>query len=113
MELLNLSVSEMRWKIVAFDLLLVATMSAIAIGYEMEKKENVARGAGTIVWLNLEGGFWGIIGDDGEHYDPINLNSEFRYEDLRVYFEAKIRTDQGSFHMWGMIVEILKIQKLE
>ena len=103
----------MRWKIVALALLLIATMSAIAIGYEMEKKDDVVRGTGTIVWLNFEGGFWGIIGDDGEHYDPINLNIEFRCEDLRVYFEAKIRTDLGSFHMWGKIVEILTIQKLE
>jgi inhibitor of cysteine peptidase len=63
--------------------------------------------------LDFEGGFWGIIGDDGEHYDPINLDSEFRGEGLRIYFEAKIRTDLGSYHMWGKIVEILKIQKLE
>jgi len=103
----------MRWKIVALALLLIATMSAIAIGYELGKEENIVRGTGTIVWLNLEGGFWGIIGDDGEHYDPINLNSEFRCEDLRVHFEAKIRTDLVSFHMWGKIVEILQIQKLE
>ena len=103
----------MRWKIVALALLLIATMSAIAIGYELGKEENVVREIGTVVWLNLEGGFWGIIGDDGEHYDPINLNIEFRCEDLRVYFEAEIRTDLVSFHMWGKIVEILKIQKLE
>jgi len=99
-------------EIVALALLLIAATSAIAIGYELGK-EDVVRGTGTIVWLNFEGGFWGIIGDDGEHYDPINLNSEFQCEDLRVYFEAKIRTDLVSFHMWGKIVEILKIQKLE
>ena len=98
---------------VALALLLIATMSAIAIGYELGKEENVVRGPGTIVWLNFEGGFWGIIGDDGGHYDPVNLDSEFRCEDLRVYFEAKIRTDLGSFHIWGRIVEILKILKLE
>jgi len=98
---------------VALASLLIATMSAIAIGYELGKEENVVRGTGTIVWLNLEGGFWGIIGDDGEHYDPINLDSEVRCEDLRVYFEAEIRTDLVSFHMWGKIVEILQIQKLE
>jgi len=98
---------------VALALLLIATMSAIAIGYELGKEENAVRGTGTIVWLNFEGGFWGIIGDDGEHYDPSNLNSEFQSEDLRVYFEAKTRTDLVSFHMWGKIVEILTIQQLE
>ena len=103
----------MRWKIVASVSLLIATISAIAIVYEMKKRENVVRGTGTIALLDFEGGFWGIVGDDGEHYDPINLDSEFQRKDLRVYFEAKIRTDLGSFHMWGKIVEILKIQKLE
>ena len=103
----------MRWKIVALALLLIATMSAIAIGYELGKEDNVVRGTGTIVWSNLEGGFWGIIGGDGEHYDPINLDSEFQCDDLHVYFEAKIRADLLSFHMWGKIVEILTIQKLK
>jgi len=103
----------MRWKIVALALLLIATISAIAIGYEMRKNENIVWGTGTIVWLSFEGGFWGIIGDDGEHYDPINLDSEFRGEGLRVYFEVKILPNLVSFHMWGKIVEILKIQKLE
>jgi inhibitor of cysteine peptidase len=102
----------MRWKLVALALSLITTITAIAIGYTMNRGENVVTGTGTIVWLDLEGGFWGIIGDDGEHYDPINLDSDFQDEDLRVYFEAKIRTDLGSFHMWGKIVEILKIQKL-
>ncbi len=102
----------MRWKLLALALLLTATISAIAIGYTMNKRENVVTGTGTIIWLDLEGGFWGIIGDDGEHYDPINLDPDFQDEDLRVYFEAKIRTDLASFHMWGKIVEILKIQKL-
>jgi len=64
-ELQHLLVLEMRWKMVALALLLIAAMSAIAIGYELEKRENVVRGTGTIVWLNFEGGFWGIIGDDG------------------------------------------------
>jgi hypothetical protein len=31
----------MRWKIVVLALLLIATVSTIAIGYEMKKKENI------------------------------------------------------------------------
>lgn len=51
----------MRWKIVALALLLIATISAVAIGYEMKKKENIVRGTGTIIWLDLEGG---VLGDN-------------------------------------------------
>jgi hypothetical protein len=77
-----------------------------------QPEENIVRGTGTVVWLSCEGGFWGIVGDDGKHYDPINLGSEFQSENLRVHFEAKI-LPLGSVHMWGEIVEILNIQKLE
>lgn len=67
---------------------------------------------GTIKHQGLEGGFWGIVGDDGQNYDPANLAPEFQKEDLRVSFEAVTRPDAASFHMWGTIVEIKSIQKL-
>jgi len=67
---------------------------------------------GTIKHQGLEGGFWGIVGDDGQNYDPQNLAPEFQKEDLRVSFEAETRPDAASFHMWGTIVEIKSIKKL-
>jgi hypothetical protein len=82
-------------------------------GQPKQPRENIVEGAGTVVWLNLEGGFWGIVGDDGNHYDPINLGSEFQGEGLRIYFRAKVRPDLLSSHMWGEMIEILDIQKLQ
>ena len=67
---------------------------------------------GTVVFLSFEGGFYGIKGDDGKNYDPANLPEEFRKDGLRVQFEAKRPTRQASFHMWGVIVELVHIQKL-
>ncbi len=67
---------------------------------------------GTVVFLALEGGFYGIKGDDGNKYDPINLSAEFQKDGLRVRFEAKELTDRASFHMWGKIIEIKHIEKL-
>jgi len=67
---------------------------------------------GTIVFLSFEGGFYGIKGDDGRSYDPINLPVEFRKEGMRVRFEAKELRDRASFHMWGTIVELVHIEKL-
>jgi hypothetical protein len=68
--------------------------------------------SGTIKHQGLEGGFWGIVGDDGQNYDPQNLAAEFQKEDLRVSFEAETKPDAASFHMWGTIVEIKSIKKL-
>ncbi|MFW6111073.1 MAG: hypothetical protein ACOC6H_03460 [Thermoproteota archaeon] len=102
----------MSWKIIALVLILFAAVSAVGVGYTMNKKVKFVQDEGTVVWLNLEGGFWGIKGDDGEHYRPIHLDSEFQTHGLRVDFKAEIRSDLASFHMWGKTVKILAIQKL-
>ena len=69
-------------------------------------------GTGTIIYLKIEGGFYGILSDDGEHYDPINLPIEYQKDGLRVSFIAKERSDLLSFHMWGKIVELFSINPL-
>jgi hypothetical protein len=69
-------------------------------------------GTGTVIFLSFEGGFYGIKGDDGKSYDPINLPEDLRKDGLRVRFEAKELKDRASFHMWGTIVELVHIQKL-
>jgi len=74
---------------------------------------NVVEGTGTIKFLNFEGGFYGIIGDDGEHYDPINLGEEFRVNGLRVHFKVRIEEEMVSFHMWGIIVTVISIEEVE
>ncbi len=46
----------MRWKMVALALLLIATMSAIAIGYELGKEEDVVREQAPLYgWILKEG----------------------------------------------------------
>jgi len=81
------------------------------------RDETKIQGKGTIKYLSFEGGFYGIVGDDGKHYDPLNLPQEFRVDGLRVRFKATrehaIMTDSiVSFHMWGYIVKLLSIEKL-
>ncbi len=76
-------------------------------------EKNIIYETGTVKFVNLEGGFYGIIGDDNQSYDPINLSREFQVDDLRVYFRAKIRNDIVSVHMWGTLVEILEIEEIE
>ena len=74
---------------------------------------NVVEGTGTLKFLDFEGGFYGIIGDDGEHYDPLNLGEEFRVDGLRVHFKVRIEEEMVSFHMWGIIVSIISIEEVE
>lgn len=64
---------------------------------------------GTVVYKNLEGGFFAIDGDDGRKYDPIKLPESFRKDGLQVKVSARIRRNAMSFHMYGAIIEVVNI----
>lgn len=64
---------------------------------------------GTVVYKDLEGGFFAIEGDDGRIYDPINLPEAYQKEGLKVKVNAILRKDVGSIHMIGDIIEIVNI----
>jgi inhibitor of cysteine peptidase len=94
-------------KSLACLLVLVVASGCLADqGIELTKAE------GTIRFIALEGGFFGIIGSDGAHYDPVNLATAFQQDGLRVRFTAKPAKSQVSFHMWGQMVEVITIEKL-
>ncbi len=65
---------------------------------------------GTVTWVELEGGFFGIIADDGKRYEPINLPEQYAQEGVQVTVTASIREDYASIYMWGTIIEILSIE---
>jgi len=43
----------------------------------------------------------------------LNLDPEFQEDGLRVHFRARVSENQTSIHMWGTIVEIISMEKLE
>ena len=66
---------------------------------------------GIVLYYNLEGGFWGVRGDDGVTYKPLNgLASQFLRDNLSVFMVARIRNDLGGIHMVGPIVEVISIR---
>jgi hypothetical protein len=64
---------------------------------------------GTVVYNNLEGGFFAIDGDNGSKYDPISLPESFRKDGLKVKVTARLRKDAMSMHMYGSIIEVVNI----
>ncbi|RJQ61243.1 MAG: hypothetical protein C4517_09070 [Stygiobacter sp.] len=68
---------------------------------------------GTVKRIELEGGFWGIVSDDNQNYDPINLPQIYQVDGKRVKFSFKERKDLASIHMWGTIIEIIEINELK
>lgn len=68
---------------------------------------------GTVRFQEMEGGFWGIVADDGGKYDPLKLDEKFQKEGLRVRFKAIPDPDIMSTHMWGKIVKLTQIEKIQ
>lgn len=64
---------------------------------------------GTVVYKNIEGGFFAIEGDDGRKFDPINLPESFRKDGLKVKVSARLKKEAVSFHMYGTIIEVVNI----
>jgi hypothetical protein len=88
--------------------IIIATISVFAVGsgfIGIFFINNIAI-RGEIVFLDFEGGFYGVIGNNEKHYDPINLPNEFQEEGLKILVIARISENQISFHMRGIIIEI-------
>jgi hypothetical protein len=75
----------------------------------VQPEGNIITARGTIVHISLEGGFFGIIADDGNKYLPLDLPKEFQRDGLKVEFEGKLRPDIMGIHMWGKYIEITNI----
>ena len=75
--------------------------------------ETLVSGLGTILYQDLEGGFYGLVADDGARYDPLNLDEAFHQDSLRVRFRARRRTGVMTIRMWGQPVDILEITRLD
>jgi len=73
------------------------------------EENKVISQSGTVIFLNLEGGFYGIMGDDGVNYDPVNLGKEYHSDGMRINFQGKLRDDLAGIHQWGQIIELTYI----
>lgn len=83
------------------------------VGEVIDENGDVIEGNGIVQYVELEGGFYGIVDEDGIQYDPINLDDAYKEDGLRVHFLARTREDVMSAHMWGTSVEILAIERTD
>ncbi len=97
------------WRVVILILLLMLGMTAGSAGVLAPEKVSFF---GIVKYVDLEGGFWGLVADDGKKYDPLNLPAEFKQEGLRVQVEGVVKNVAG-IHMWGIPLEITAINKAD
>lgn len=72
--------------------------------------DSMIAGTGVIIHENLEGGFFGIVSEDGRKFLPDSLPPELQINGTRVIFSLKEKTDSMSVYMWGIPVSIVSIQ---
>ncbi len=86
----------------------VIACGCMAAGGEDGTADRIS-GNGTVTYVDLEGGFYGIVADDGERYLPADLPAEYRQDGLRVRFVVDVMKDTATIQMWGTPVEIVDI----
>ena len=95
----------------SFSLLFFLLITA-CLGVESDAAD-IKYASGTVKYISLEGGFYGIVTDDNKYLDPINLSKEFQKDGMRIFIKYVEKKDMASFHMWGTIVEIVEVHELK
>ncbi|GEM_PF-1596093 len=88
---------------------LFCSTSAFAATTAVQKVEVPFDFQGIVVYVALEGGFYGLETDTGEKYLPTEWEECFQQEGLRVKVRAKAIKGQMGFKMWGQPIEIITI----
>jgi hypothetical protein len=77
----------------------------VQVGMVIDQRINAN---GTIDHEEIENGFYGIIADNGQRYQPLVLNDTYKKEGLRVNFSAYPAT-VSTIAMWGTPVRLVTI----
>lgn len=74
----------------------------------MIKDQASVQFVGTILFKNLEGGFWAIDADNGQHFLPLNLAPELQKAGLRVEISA-VKKEVMTIANYGFPIEIQSV----
>ena len=66
---------------------------------------------GTIVFEKLEGGFWGIIDEKGNKWQPVTMPEQLKHVGKKVSVVVK-PVDVMGISMWGQPVKIISFGTL-
>lgn len=63
--------------------------------------------AGKVIYVPVEGGFYGIITSNGRRLDPLNLHESLKREGIALEGVYRVREDVAGIRQWGTIVELI------
>jgi|WetSurMetagenome_2_1015567.scaffolds.fasta_scaffold164146_2 hypothetical protein len=64
---------------------------------------------GEVVFVEIEGGFYGIIDQNGQKYLPSNLPGNLKKDGLKVRGTAQLKSGKLGFKQWGKMIDIIEI----
>ena len=67
---------------------------------------------GTVKYLTMEGGFYGIITDDGKRLLPMGLAPEYRQHGAKVKVQGELIKDMMTIQQWGTPFKVVAIELL-
>ena len=90
---------------------------AVADGKMVELKDKLKKGVsdwqrGRVQFLNLEGGFYGIITDSGQKILPLNMTKEFAQNGAIVRIKGKAKNIM-TIQQWGTPFVITEIELIK
>lgn len=65
--------------------------------------------SGTATYLDLEGGFWGFIADDGTQYLPIDFAENPGLIEGQKIWVTAVPADVSTIQMWGKPIRVLEL----
>lgn len=92
--------------------LTATTVTADKASEEQSKmSKNAVAKSGTIVFQDLEGGFFSFIANDGSKYTPMNLDEQYKINGLEVDVKGNIVTGMMTTTQFGHLLKIEEIEK--
>ena len=67
---------------------------------------------GTVKYMDMEGGFYGIVTDDGRRLLTMGLPTEYRQHGAKVKVQGKLLKDVMTIQQWGTPFKISAIELL-
>jgi len=69
--------------------------------------KNKLKVKGKVKFLDFEGGFWGIVSEDGKEYRPVAMPEQLKHDGEAVEVTVRLVDEGMSIHMWGEPVRIV------
>ena len=80
---------------------------------EQTMQTNSKEITGTLLYKDLEGGFYGFDGDNGNKYTLRNLAPEYKKNGIKLHVRGRIREDIMTFTQYGSVFEVEDVKVLD